>query len=310
MLKSGLFWQGFSTVFGRFLIDTEFHSRWSWAFIYAMFFRLIQFLSGGSWLSWHGSLFGIKTFGKPDTRFGSDGDIHGWVNVWVEVSDFFLSQISECSQWESIKGEISEHDSSEFHDRTSDGITHSSDDAVSSDMQFDFEPCVVAGKFDNGDAIRFCETVFEFDTFLKFFEFRWCIGEFTADFCVIHARNFWTGMGKFIGEFSVIGQKEKALGVPVESADGKNSGQGFGEQINDSCSIFWILKWGDASCRFMEQDIVSFFGVKDGFIVDFDAAFSRDDEHAHFSHNFATDFDASLCNQFFCMTSAGNTCQT
>ncbi len=177
-------------------------------------------------------------------------------------------------------------------------------------MKFDFDPGVVAGKFDDRKTIGFCKTVFEFDAGGEFFEFRRSVFEFAANFSVINARDFCGWMREAISEFAVICKEEKAFGVPVKSSDGEDAWHGFGEQVDDGCALFRVIKCCDAFRGLVEEDIITFFGIENGFVVDFDAAFTRDDVNAHFSDDAAADFDSALFDHFFGMSAAGNAGET
>ena len=63
-------------------------------------------------------------------------------------------------------------------------------------------------------------------------------------------------VGEAVGEFSVIGQKQKAKGVKVEAANGVDPGGNFPEQVRDQRSSFRIIQGADGAEGLVQHQIV------------------------------------------------------
>ena len=63
-------------------------------------------------------------------------------------------------------------------------------------------------------------------------------------------------VGEAVGEFSVIGQKQKAKGVKVEAANGVDPDGNFLEQVRDQRSSFRIIQGADGAEGLVQHQIM------------------------------------------------------
>ena len=225
----------------------------------------------------------------------------------IKVLNFPFGKVTEGPQRKAVKRKLPKRNAAQLHHGKSHSIEHAAHNTVTSDMKLNLNPCIVARELQDCNTVRSGETVLKLNPFLKFLELRRRILKLPPDFCVIYAWHIGTRMHQAIGKLSVICQEKQPFRVPVEAANGKDAGHAAGQKINHGRPTFRIIKRCHAFRRFVKQNIVPFRRIKNRFVVNLNATFSRRDEHPLFRDDTPANLNPSLINQFFCMTPARDT---
>ena len=177
-------------------------------------------------------------------------------------------------------------------------------------MQFDLNPRIVPRKLDNRNAVGFGKTVVEFDPVLQFLEFRRSVLQFAADFRLINARHFRSGVRQTIRQIAVVREQKQPLGIPIQTPDGENARQPLGQQIDNRRAMLRVVERRNAFGRLVEQYVIALFRIKYGLVVDLNPALARHDNRPRLGHDAPAHFYPPLGDHLLGMAAAGHTGQT
>jgi hypothetical protein len=124
----------------------------------------------------------------------------------------------------------------------------------------------------------------------------------SGDLHLILFRRFETRVGEAFRERAVVGEKDKAFAVLVETTDREETAELFRNEIENAPSPLRVAVGAKGVFRFIESE-VNRFRFRERFAVDADSLFVREDADAKFRNDDAVDFDAPFGDEFLALAS-------
>ena len=115
-----------------------------------------------------------------------------------------------------------------------------------------------------------------------------------------------SGASELVGHFAVVGYEQQALAHVVEAADRVESLAHLGEELHDGGAAFGIADCSDEAFGLIEHEVAVPFGTLQELAVDANVVVSGIGLGAQLGDNLAVHLDATLRNELFGMTPAGD----
>lgn len=246
------------------------------------------------------SHFDFGNFERAQPRFGRRCVV-GRSSGSVKFGDFFRSQAAELSRRHFAEFDRADLNALQLHHFVSEARQHATDFAVFPFRQGDFENGThfVAGF--NNDVVRLNDAFGNVDAAFE------VAGEFaideSGDLHFVFFRRFETRVGQAFGERAVVGEEDKAFAVLVETADGEESAEAFGDEVENASPTLRVAVRAKRVFRLVEGE-VNRFRFRERFAVDADPLFVRENADAEFRNDDAVELDASFLDELFALASA------
>jgi hypothetical protein len=114
----------------------------------------------------------------------------------------------------------------------------------------------------------------------------------------VDARNLESWMSEAMGELAVIGKKDEAQGLGIQTADGIEALVATHE-VSYSRPPLWISNGRNYSTRFVQEDVFVSPADIDAFSVYLDACMCRINPHALHAYDLSVDRDSACFDQLF-----------
>jgi hypothetical protein len=120
---------------------------------------------------------------------------------------------------------------------------------------------------------------------------------------LLHSRR---GLGQLVGKLAVVGHQQKPLAHVIQPAHGIEPLAHLLKKLHHRRTAFGILYRGHEALRLVEHKVALTLGALQQLSVHADVVAPRIGLRAQFGHNLAVDLHASLFDQLFGATPAGN----
>ena len=190
-----------------------------------------------------------------------------------------------------------------------DGLEHAANLAVLALADADDKPGVVAGVTVADDVCGQRDVaVVEHDALTEPLDARVHVIDDAAQLCLVDLRHFVARVGEQLGQFTIVGEDDGALGVPVEAADGVDAAiLGRDERGDDGASL-GVGGGRDITDGLVDHQVnLEAFGL-DAAAIEINDVFARFDRGTERLDDDAVDLDPAGLDEGLTGPSAGDTC--